>query len=293
MSHSAFSRITLIAVTGVSDAQSAAYALTLSQRNMPGARAVLCCPHAPADLPASIRHEAIAPMSYIEYSWFMMFVLWHFVETDYALVVQDDGWVLDGANWRDEYFEYDYVGAPVHLARVHSPEGTRWMDEFSWLPFLDKPGHSVLPILNGGFSLRSRRMMQTLFTHPEIQVVVVPPDGYLTDPFKPFWVADPTNEDVQLTCLLRPQLEAVGIRFAPLDLCTQFAMEDSGSLHVGADLSRLFGHHGKWRRLVGIDPPTVHYPSPRSTVASALREMDFAQMLVQRGYRVGFAPEPT
>jgi hypothetical protein len=136
-------------------------------------------------------------------------------------------------------------------------------------------------------------MMQTLFTHPEIQVVVVPPDGYLTDPFKPFWVADPTNEDVQLTCLLRPQLEAVGIRFAPLDLCTQFAMEDSGSLHVGADLSRLFGHHGKWRRLVGIDPPTVHYPSPRSTVASALREMDFAQMLVQRGYRVGFAPEPT
>ena len=64
-----FPRITLVSVTGLPDARGAAMALQHSQAQMPGSQAVLCSPTAPDDLAPSIRHVAIAPMNYHEYSW--------------------------------------------------------------------------------------------------------------------------------------------------------------------------------------------------------------------------------
>ncbi|SAL48353.1 hypothetical protein AWB74_02212 [Caballeronia arvi] len=43
----------------------------------------------------------------------MLFALWRFIETEYALIVQDDGWILDIGNWSDEFLSYDYIGAPI------------------------------------------------------------------------------------------------------------------------------------------------------------------------------------
>jgi hypothetical protein len=119
-----FSKITLVSVTGLPDATRAIYALTLRLRQMPGARAVLCSPQAPASLPPGIEHRKIAPLNYQEYSWFMMYALWRVVETEFALIVQDDGWVLDTANWTDDFLDYDYVG-PWRTSDVSTPAKAR------------------------------------------------------------------------------------------------------------------------------------------------------------------------
>ena len=63
-----FEHITLVSVNGLPDASGAARALAHSAMQMLGARAVLCSPHRPDTLPASIRHVAIAPLNYHEYS---------------------------------------------------------------------------------------------------------------------------------------------------------------------------------------------------------------------------------
>lgn len=59
------------------------------------------------------------------------------IQTSHILVIQHDGFVLDGAVWDDEYLEYDYVGAP----------------------WLEQDGANVG---NGGFSLRSMKLQKIL-----------------------------------------------------------------------------------------------------------------------------------
>ncbi|MDR5809464.1 DUF5672 family protein [Caballeronia sp. LZ019] len=287
-----FSNITLVSVTGLDHAQGAAYALELSARRMPGARVVLFSPQCPAHLSPVIHYRAIAPMNYYEYSWFMLFGLWRFIDTEYAIVVQDDGWVLDAANWRDEFLQYDYIGATNHLAWVTSPSGSGWMGEFSWCSRLGQSDHVIMPVLNGGFSLRSRRMMRALIDHPHIKYELSPPDFVGGEPIEIRWLTYAQNEDVQLTAVLRERLEGVGLRYPPLAVCQRFSLEFAGYHDGGTDPMQLFGHHCRWRRLVSIDPPTVRYSVPRSTMERAFRETDVVQMLLRRGYRVEFATEP-
>lgn len=67
-------------------------------------------------------------------------ILWfevpNHVDTDHFLVVQWDGWAIDGTAWTDDFLNYDYIGAPW------------WYDH-----------HNVG---NGGFSLRSRDLARFL-----------------------------------------------------------------------------------------------------------------------------------
>ena len=284
------SRITLVSVSGLNDAQAAGWALTLSQSQMPGCKALLCSPIRPVDLPASVEHLVIAPLDYQGYSWFMLFMLWRVVHTDFALVVQDDGWVLDGKLWRDEYLNYDYIGAPTHLAHVLTPEGDYWSRGFAWAEHLEVNSRAV-PVLNGGFSLRSRKLMQVFAEYPQLHVVVPAPDQLTQYPFGMSWSNDALNEDVQLTGILRPQLEALGLRFPSTELAASFAIEYAAPFHKGVDALTIFGHHGRTRKLAGLQPLTVQFSMPQSQVSGIWGEADLARMLEQRGYRIQYEPE--
>ena len=70
------------------------------------------------------------------YSRFILDDLARHIETDHCLIAQWDGHVIDEKQWRDEFLEYDYIGA-------------------IWPQFDD--GHNVG---NGGFSLRSKLLME-------------------------------------------------------------------------------------------------------------------------------------
>ncbi|HEX7868391.1 MAG TPA: DUF5672 family protein [Variovorax sp.] len=293
MSRESFEKITLVSVTGLADARGAAMALQHSQAQMPGARALLCSPKAPGNLAPGIEHRSIAPLNYHEYSWFMMFALWRVVQTEFALVVQEDGWVVNAANWSDEFLGHDYIGAPIHLAKIDAPQGTYWRNSFEWAQELAKPDHVVTPIQNGGFSLRSRRFMRALVDHPHIRVEIPPPDAVEGEPLRMHWQHNALLEDVQLSGVLRPALEAAGMRFAPLELARSFAIEHAGpQLHHGYNALLLFGHHAKVRQLASLSPLTLRSLIPLSQLDSWYGERDILQMFERNGYRIEFAPEP-
>lgn len=94
------------------------------------------------DMPISPGNPAISVVeidrldSSAAYSDFVLSRLPGFIQTDYCLIVQWDGHVLDASRWRAEFLEFDYIGA-------------------SWPQFDD--GHDVG---NGGFSLRSHKLME-------------------------------------------------------------------------------------------------------------------------------------
>jgi hypothetical protein len=127
------------------------------------------------------------------YSHFILERLVDYIGTSHCLIVQWDGHVADGARWCEEFLEYDYIGA-------------------SWPQFDD--GHSVG---NGGFSLRSRRLMET-FRHPD------------------FIGHHP--EDIAICRTNRGLLEQLGLRFAPIGLADRFSAERAG------DPATAFGYHG-------------------------------------------------
>ena len=66
--------------------------------------------------------------------------------SDYALVYQDDGFILNPQLWEEEFYQYDYIGAP-------------WPDYLGWNNHKNKVG-------NGGFSLRSKKLCEFTQTLP-------------------------------------------------------------------------------------------------------------------------------
>lgn len=138
------------------------------------------------------------------YSRFLLEKLPDYISTSHCLIVQWDGHVIDARRWQDEFLDYDYIGA-------------------SWPQFDD--GHDVG---NGGFSLRSRRLMEAC-RHPDFQIE--------------------HPEDVAIGRTNRAMLENLGLRFAPVELADQFSAERVG------DPASTFGYHGVFHmpRVVGVD----------------------------------------
>ena len=132
-------------------------------------------------LPDGVETVELALDSVAAYSAFMLRGLLPQIHTSHLLVVQWDGYVLDAAQWDAEFLRYDYIGAL----------------------FRDQTG--LLAVGNGGFSLRSRRLLQALL------------DPAMT-------ISHP--EDTCICHANRPRLEQQhGIRFAPPELAARFAFE--------------------------------------------------------------------
>lgn len=116
-----------------------------------------------------------------EYSRFALKELHKYVDTGFALVVQWDSWVLNGQLFDDRLYEYDYAGA-------------LWLET------------DGLSNGNGGYSWRSKRLMETFANDPICE---------LTKP-----------EDVALCRIYRRYLEhQYGMRWAPDEICEQFSFE--------------------------------------------------------------------
>jgi predicted O-methyltransferase YrrM len=85
------------------------------------------------------------------YSHFVLKELPTHVATPFVLVVQWDGYVLDGARWEDGFRQFDYIGAPWNWRGAPRKVGT------------------------GGFSLRSRRLLEM------VKDVAIPPGPQAED----------------------------------------------------------------------------------------------------------------
>lgn len=105
-----------------------------------------------AELPFPYQHKITKLGSKEAYSKFIIQELHKYINTEFALIVQHDGYVKNTEAWLPEFMQYDYIGA------------TWWY----------KDGMNVG---NGGFSLRSKKLLQMTSklewkeTHPEDHVI--------------------------------------------------------------------------------------------------------------------------
>lgn len=134
----------------------------------------------------------IKPLDYKGYNEFVAMKLWQYVTSDFALLVQNDGYITDASQWTEEFLKYDYIGAPWST-------GTHYT----------KSGREVR-VGNGGFSLRSRNLLRA----PTILGLE------FTDMNTGFW-----HEDGFLCVHYRDELEEQGIQFAPVEVAARFSTE--------------------------------------------------------------------
>lgn len=100
--------------------------------------------------------------STIEYSEFCIKEMWKYVQTDYALVFQYDGFILNPSAWTNEFLKYDYIGGLwYHMGNI-------------------KVG-------NGGFSLRSKHLLNLIAKNYEkIGEPFHPEDRWICKYARPF-----------------------------------------------------------------------------------------------------------
>lgn len=131
-------------------------------------------------------------MDYKEYNRFVFEDLCQYVSTDFCLLFQNDGYILDGSKWTDEFLKYDYIGAPWPAKTHYTKDGQE------------------IRVGNGGFSLRSQKLLQA----PRILGLK------LTDMGTGFW-----HEDGNICNYYRKELEDYGIKFAPVEVAARFSTE--------------------------------------------------------------------
>lgn len=263
--------ITIVAVYGHNDGACALPAILRSMNELPGSQGLLISVEKPWGVPEGIRWVQTAPLDYRQYSLYMMYCLHQHIYTDYALTVQDDGWVLNGKNWTDEFLAYDYVGSPTHAGLV----GENMYITFTWQEVMDQ--HPKV-VQNGGLSLRSKAFMKAPMKHGIMHT------GHFQEPF--------CNEDVQLTSMLKEKMERVGIKYAPLDLAKRFGIEYLGpKFHDDIDFNKLLGHHAPNRKLVAYNHIKCNHPL--SQVSTYFRELEFLQWLQDTsGYTLEYYDVP-
>ena len=202
-------------------------------------------------VPPGIRAVPLQVDSVPAYSEFMLRGLLPHIRTSHLLVVQWDGYVLDAAQWDPAYLQQDYIGAPL---RHQLPERA---------------------VGNGGFSLRSRRLLQAL---QDPALVMRHP------------------EDLCICHDHRAWLEGVhGIRFAPLAMAAHFAYERL------APAGPTFGFHGLFNLHRVMAPADLHalllgLPDPLARGLDAhdlcatligLGRLDTAAVLLAKRRRLG------
>lgn len=264
-----YSYLTITSIVGHNDGSSSLPALSKSLSELPGSKGLLLSSSRPENLPENVEWVEIFPLNYRQYSLFVMFSLQHFIKTEYCLIIQNDGWVINGKNWSDEFLNYDYIGAPCHAAFV----GNEFIRNYKWVGISDpKP----VVIQNGGLSLRSKKLLKAPSSHGALY--------YFTEEKLL------QNEDVQLTGIFRSQLEKIGIKFAPNHLAKQFSLEYLGPVfHDDIILPTLFGIHSQTRKLISEN--TIQITIPKHQIQSVYREEELLDFLSSKlSYVIEYAP---
>jgi hypothetical protein len=167
-----------------------------------------------ADIPEGLQIEFvhIPKMSYKQFNAFCLINVAEFINTTHALFVQTDGFICNGSNWKDDYFEYDYIGQP-------------WINrEGVNFPWVKSERQSVG---EGGFSLRSKKLLD-LVSNIDHNII------YSS-------IEHGCQEDVFICSYIRDYLEQQECLFATPEIGTQFC---AGLYQFSYDkLDSSFGFH--------------------------------------------------
>ncbi len=203
--------VTLLAVSSV-ELEGTDLALRISSHDIEFGHIKFLCSEDWVSSDPKIQTLKIPRLDFIGYSRFILCDLVRYVDTPYCLVIQADGFVLNANQWRSEFFDYDYIGAP-------------------W-PYDLKLGNIPLDLTknsvgNGGFSLRSKKLLD--------ETAKINFD-YLSLPT--------ASEDLIVCHFLYDQMIGAGINFPSPELAAQFSIE-SPTASYGQNPQTAFGFHGK------------------------------------------------
>jgi hypothetical protein len=142
----------------------------------------------------------IEPLNGIDdYNQFILKKLNDYVKTSHVLVIQFDGFVVNGASWSNDFLEFDYIGAVWPFRNENECVG------------------------NGGFSLRSKRLLEAL---QDADILTNYPED-------------------DIICLRYRQLleTKYGIKIAPKDSANKFSVEKDRSIEFPFGFHGIFNFH--------------------------------------------------
>lgn len=164
--------------------------------------------------PSGIKTIKIDQLDYIAYSKFIVYELHKFINTDFALIIQDDGFVINPNKWNDKFLNFDYIGAPFPIP--NPSDNISYRDPFG----------NLVRVGNGGFSLRSKKLLEL---PTKLDLEWKPYFGYY-------------NEDGFFAVHNKHLFEENGCKFAPVEIAAEFSHEKQTNETVGIIP---FGFHGK------------------------------------------------
>lgn len=131
--------------------------------------------------------------------------LTEYVDTDFVLSIHVDGFVLNPHLWTDEFFKYDYLGAPwedIHKSYDRITEEAR--KDFNYVG-------------NGGFTLRSKKFIDLSAAIPETCTMME--DAFLCNNYKKYFVSN-------------------GVKFGTVEVAKKFSQDPL------LNMNSTFGFHG-------------------------------------------------
>lgn len=185
--------VTLVCVA-TKDVERAVLALKYSQINIKFFESVLFSHYQP-EICSEIKHVKIDPFPSVE-EWgrFIVFNLHKYINTDYIILIHDDGFIVNAGSWDDEFLKYDYIGAPWPCPK----------DKFSYRT----PAGELVRVGNS-VSLRSKKILEL---PSALELSWLPFNGFL-------------HEDGFLAVQHRETLSHFGVRYGSFEIAQKFGRE--------------------------------------------------------------------
>ena len=201
--------LTLTAVDCTNRINGTISALVEGSKNIDFGAVMLISHEKPDNLPDFIQFKECKKINNIDdFNYFMFLELGDYIQTSHCLYIQDHARILDYALWNDDWLQYDYGGAPWRIVEnaYMANDGTR-----------SRVG-------NGGFSLRSKLIMDA---PKKLGLELKQEQSFF-------------NEDGNLCCYHRKELNKYGMKYMPLEQAIHFSFETPMQENY---LVKSFGYH--------------------------------------------------
>jgi hypothetical protein len=170
------------------------------------------------ETPTNITFNKIKKFNYHDYNNFIISELNNYIKSDFCLIVQTDGFILNPHKWQEKFLDFDYIGAP-------------------WDKDMQKHPAYESRVGNGGFSLRSKKFLETTSKFITNYETI----GGLLDKNEDFFLCK-TNYD---------KLTAQGVKFADIKTASEFSLEGEIDEYPRT-LNDVFGFHGKNKEMLKV-----------------------------------------
>ena len=204
--------VTLLAATSV-EVDMTQLAIRISSSNINFGGIKLLSSIIPEKSYPEIEYVKIPHLNIGGYNRLILEDLHKYFQTTHCLIVQADSFVVDANLWKEEFLEFDYIGAP-------------WPNKIS-TNLGEILNLETNPVGNGGFSLRSKKLAKVTakINYKSLKFPIM-------------------SEDIIICYYLYKEMIDSGIKFANPQLAAKFSMENESHLY-GQDVNTVFGFHGK------------------------------------------------